>query len=125
MINNGRYVIVPVMSSGAFPSLLPKPVLPGCLPCFRPIETPSPEAARLPPRRKRWDARCAEILASDTSRSNAEVAALIEAATGLRFSVSVISRHRSTLGLDAPRHNDWTSPLRRWQPWQGHAARRR
>ena len=66
----------------------------------------------------RWTERCSEILRRNAQHyTNREIAALIEAATGMRFSASVVSRRRAALGLDHPIRNDWTSPLRRWREW--------
>jgi hypothetical protein len=62
-----------------------------------------------------WNERCDDILRRTAGQyTNAEIAALIEAATGLRFSVYVVSRHRARLGLARQRRNDWSAPLRRW-----------
>jgi hypothetical protein len=69
--------------------------------------------------RPRWDRRCAEIMTRNAAtHTNVEVAALIEAETGLRFRPSTVSEHRSALGLETPRRNAWTAPLRKWRPWQ-------
>ena len=66
----------------------------------------------------RWDERCSEILRRNAGRyTNSEIAALIEATTGKRFSAAVVSRRRAAQGLDHPVRNDWTSPLRRWREW--------
>ncbi len=74
------------------------------------------EAHRTEAQRARWDRRCAEILRRNAHRyTNAEIAALIEADTGLRFRFDTISRRRAALGLDCPRRNDWAAPLRRWR----------
>ena len=78
-------------------------------------------------RRRQWDDRCTAILEEfAASRSNYEMADLIAAGTGKRFSMHVVSRHRAALGLHnrGPQRNDWTSALRRWKPWQGHLARK-
>lgn len=48
--------------------------------------------------------------------------ALIEAKTGMRFSIFSISRHRAARGLDTPCRNDCTAPLRRWRPWNTRRA---
>ena len=70
--------------------------------------------------RMKWTPRCTHILvAHATERTNAELVELIEAETGLRFSLDTVNTRRCLLGLDAPGRNDWTSPLRRWRPWQG------
>ena len=75
--------------------------------------------AEAPARRPTWDQRCASILTRLADRySNAEIADRIEAETGMRFKDKTISERRSDLGLESPRNNDWTSPLRRWRPWQ-------
>lgn len=63
-----------------------------------------------------WNRRCAEILRRNAQYyTNSEIAALIEAMTGLRFSVHVVSRRRAAQGLDAPHRNDWSAPLIRWR----------
>jgi hypothetical protein len=64
-----------------------------------------------------WNERCSEILRRNAQHyTNSEIAAQIEAATGLRFSVPFVSRRRAALGLDCPQRNDWTAPItrRRW-----------
>ena len=64
-----------------------------------------------------WNERCAEILRRNAQHyTNSELAALIEAATGLRFSVPFVSRRRAALGLDRALRNDWSAPInrRRW-----------
>ena len=64
-----------------------------------------------------WNDRCSEILRRNAQHyTNSEIAALIEAATGLRFSVYMVSRRRAALGLDHPQRNDWSAPItrRRW-----------
>ena len=59
-----------------------------------------------------WHERCSEVLRRNAQHhTNSEIAALIEAATGLRFSVTFVSRRRAALGLDRPWRNDWTAPL--------------
>ena len=101
------------MSNAVFPALLAAPLVPGALPCFI-----LREAGR-PVRRPLWDQRCAGILTRLAGRlSNAEIADRIEAETGMRFKDKTISERRADLGLASPRSNDWTAPLRRWQPWQ-------
>lgn len=68
-------------------------------------------------RRPVWNERCAEILRRNAQHyTNSEIAALIEAATGLRFSLYVVSRRRARLGLDAPHRNGWSAPItrRKW-----------
>lgn len=73
--------------------------------------------------RSRWDARCTAIVRRNAGQyTSAELARLIEAQTGLRFSVFAVSRRRAMLDLDAPRRNDWTAPLQRWRPWSGAAG---
>ena len=63
-----------------------------------------------------WNERCTEILRRNAQHyTNSEIAALIEAATDLRFSVTFVSRRRAALGLDRPQRNDWTAPLARWR----------
>lgn len=109
--------------SPAYPRMLSAPA-PGAIPCFR---LPEMQLDGLSPRRLKWDDRCTAILEDfAASRSNQEIADLIEARTGKRFSMHVVSRHRTALGLnnDGPNRNDWTSALRRWKPWQGHLARK-
>ena len=64
-----------------------------------------------------WNERCSEILRRNAQHyTNSEIAALIEAATGLRFSVPFVSRRRAALGLECPQRNDWSAPInrRRW-----------
>jgi hypothetical protein len=64
-----------------------------------------------------WTERCSEILHRNALHyTNSEIAALIEAATGLRFSVFVVSRRRAALGLDHSQRNDWGAPTTR-QRW--------
>ncbi len=64
--------------------------------------------------RSSWDECCAEILRRNAVQyTNTEIIALIEAATGKRFSMSVVSRKRAALGIDSPRRNQWTGPLRK------------
>lgn len=61
-----------------------------------------------------WDERCAEILRRNAEHyTNAEIAALIAAATGKRVTLYAVSRNRAALGLDCPRRNDWSVPLTR------------
>ena len=63
-----------------------------------------------------WNERCSEILRRNAQHyTNSEIAAQIEAATGLRFSVTFVSRRRAALGLDRPWRNDWTAPIHRWR----------
>jgi hypothetical protein len=107
------------MSSASFPCVLTAPIVPRAIPCFRLGSLESPKRRN---GAQAWNEHCTEILLTAESRSNAEVADLIEAKTGMRFSPSVISRHRRAAGLTRPRHNEWTSALRRWKPWQGHLA---
>jgi hypothetical protein len=64
-----------------------------------------------------WNERCSEILRRNAQHyTNSEIAAQIEASTGLRFSVPFVSRRRAALGLDSPQRNDWSAPItrRRW-----------
>jgi hypothetical protein len=64
-----------------------------------------------------WNERCGEILHRNAQHyTNSEIAALIEAATGLRFSVFVVSRRRAALGLDHSQRKDWPAPITR-QRW--------
>ena len=66
-----------------------------------------------------WNERCSEVLRRNAQHyTNSEIAALIEAATGLRFSVTFVSRRRAALGLDRPWRNDWTAPLVRVRDWR-------
>ena len=66
-----------------------------------------------------WNERCSEVLRRNAQHyTNSEIAALIEAATGLRFSVAFVSRRRAALGLDRPWRNDWTAPLVRVRDWR-------
>ena len=61
-----------------------------------------------------WDDRCSEVLRRNAlAYTNNEASALIEAATGKRFSLSVISRRRAALGLDSTHRNDWSAPIKR------------
>ena len=61
-----------------------------------------------------WDKGCQAILVTNARRlGNIEIAAAIEAATGLRFSTATISRYRKLLGIAAPRRNTWAAPLLR------------
>lgn len=70
--------------------------------------------------RMKWTPRCTQILVAHAiERTNAELVELIETETGLRFSLDTVNTRRCLLGLDAPARNEWTSPLRRWRPWQG------
>ena len=63
-----------------------------------------------------WNDRCSEILRRNAQHyTNSEIVPLIEAATGLRFSVTFVSRRRAALGLDRPQRNDWTAPIHRWR----------
>ena len=64
-----------------------------------------------------WNERYSEILRRNAQHyTNSEIAAQVEAATGLRFSVPFVSRRRAALGLDSPQRNDWSAPItrRRW-----------
>jgi hypothetical protein len=94
--------------------------MPAPIPCFRlrGLE-PDPEVKPTGRHKQWWDERCNRILRLHARLSNAEVADRIAAETGLRFSTFAVSRYRTALGLDRFRGNDWTAPLRRWQPWQG------
>lgn len=70
--------------------------------------------------RVKWTARCTQILVANASElTNAALVELIEAETGLRFSLDTVNTRRALLGLDPPGRNQWTSPLRRWRPWRG------
>jgi hypothetical protein len=77
-----------------------------------------------------WNERCSEILRRNAQHyTNSEIAAQIEAATGLCFSVPFVSRRRAALGLDCPQRNDWSAPImrRRWlrgQPVRSKHGRR-
>lgn len=67
-----------------------------------------------------WNDRCAEILRRNAQHyTNSEIAALIEAATGLRFGVLTVSRRRAALGLDCSQRNDWSAPITRWKWLRG------
>jgi hypothetical protein len=58
-----------------------------------------------------WNERCSEILRRGAQHyTNSEIAALIEAATGLRFSVPFVSRRRAALGSTV--RNATTGPRR-------------
>ena len=101
-----------------FPVVLPRPTLPGALPCIRegmPVVEVKPTGGR----RAWWDDRCQRILLAHVGLSNGEIADLIAAQTGLRFTDGSVARRRAALGLDRFTANDYTAPLRRWQPWQG------
>jgi len=63
-----------------------------------------------------WTKRCSEILSRNAARfTNVEVAALIEAETGLRFSAYAVSRQRAARDLPSPPRNNWTAPIARWR----------
>jgi hypothetical protein len=69
--------------------------------------------------RVKWTPRCTQVLVANAGDcTNAELVDLIEVETGLRFSLDTVNTRRSLLGLDPPGRNEWTSPLRRWRPWQ-------
>jgi hypothetical protein len=103
------------MHTSPYPPVLRAPTLPGAVPCFVLAEC---QVVRRP--RPIWDRRCTAILTRLAARhGNAEVADLIAAETGMRFKEKTVSEHRAALGLDSPNRNDWTTPLRRWKPWQG------
>ena len=106
--------------SHAYPLVSTAPTPLRAVPCFGSRQPPAASVRR----RQVWDEHCTRILERGGNRTNAELARLIEAQTGLRFSISVISRHRAVRGIGSPHRNDWTAPLRRWQPWQGHLARK-
>lgn len=106
------------MSTAFYPPMLPAPTAPHALPCFRLSQErqDGPSAARRP----LWDGACAAILVECADRcTNAEIADLIAARTGMRFKPKTVSDRRAALGLGAPGRNDWTAPLRRLRPWQG------
>jgi len=70
-----------------------------------------------------WTKRCSEILNRNAARfTNVEIAALIEAETGLRFSAWAVSRRRAERDLPSPRRNTWSAPVRRWQREGGGAG---
>ena len=59
-----------------------------------------------------WNERCTEVLSRNAQHyTNSELVALIEAATGRRFSIAFVSRKRAALGLECPQRNDWSAPL--------------
>jgi hypothetical protein len=61
-----------------------------------------------------WNVRCQAILSTNARHlGNIEIAAAIEAATGMRFHNSTISRHRKELGIPAPRRRNFTAALLR------------
>jgi hypothetical protein len=63
-----------------------------------------------------WNERCSEILRRNAQHyTNSEIAALVEVATGLRFSATFVSRRRAALGLDRSSRNDWSAPIARWR----------
>ena len=74
-----------------------------------------------------WNERCSDILRRNAQHyTNSEIAAQIEAATGLRFSVPFVSRRRAALGLECPQRNDWSAPItrRRWlKSWRSGSNR--
>jgi hypothetical protein len=106
------------MKTAGYPVVLPKPTLPGAVPCYRSC-TDLGEIKPTGGRRTWWDERCQAILRAHVGLPNGAIADLIAAHTGLRFTDQAIGRRRSALGLDRYRGNDHTAPLRRWQPWQG------
>lgn len=64
----------------------------------------------------RWDERCAQILRRMAGHyHDDQIAAQIEAETGMRFTAKRIQRYRLAAGLDACRRNYWTAPLSRAQ----------
>jgi hypothetical protein len=65
-----------------------------------------------------------DLAAHAATRTNVEMAALIATETALRFRVSTVSDHRCALGLDSPRRNAWTGPLRRLREVRGHHCAR-
>ncbi|GEP56710.1 hypothetical protein [Reyranella soli] len=106
------------MSTSPYPSLLVAPTTPHALPCFRLSDGMQDLQSAF--RRPLWDTECASILVECADRcTNAEIADLIAARTGMRFKPKTVSDRRAALGLGAPGRNDWTSPLRRLRPWQG------
>ncbi len=106
------------MSTVAYPTLLAAPTAPRALPLFRLSD--EGQGGRSADRRPLWDARCAAVLVECADRcTNAEIADLIAARTGMRFKPKTVSERRAALGLGASGRNDWTSPLRRMRPWQG------
>jgi hypothetical protein len=113
------------MNTSTYPLVLRAPTSPAAMPCFA-LSALDTEAASGSGRRPVWDDRCRRILEricrEGDRRPNDDVARLIEAETGMRFSASVLSRHRAALGFARPRRNEWTSSLRRWRPWQGQLA---
>ena len=85
---------------------------PRAVPCFAMLEAPRlPRPGR---RRQPWDACCTQILRDlAESRSNREIADAIASATGRHFDVTVISRHRSLLGVHPQRANRHSAALTR------------
>ncbi len=70
-----------------------------------------------------WNERCSEILRRNAQHyTNREIAAQIEASTGLRFSVPFVSRRRAALDLDCPQRNDWSAPIMRRRWLKGHCS---
>ena len=112
-----RCTAVTSTATATAPSLAGTPVAPSeaprsSLPLF------DTRQARKP--RMKWTARCTQILVANASEfTNLALVELIEAETGLRFSLDTVNTRRALLGLDPPGRNQWTSPLRRWRPWQG------
>src|SRR5918993_1149013 len=100
------------MTQLVYPMILPSPTVPGAIPCFRLATGDGKPPCRSARRRAVWDLRCRRILeraCSEDQRSNADVALLIEAETGMRFSESVLARHRAALGYGRARPNEWTA----------------
>lgn len=105
------------MTPATHPLLFVRPTARGAVPCFGVQEPPIPNASARP--RALWDAACTDVLMRSAGRlSNTELADLIAAQTGKRFSSKTVSERRAALGLGKPRDNAWTAPLRRWKPWQ-------
>lgn len=110
------------MTPATHPLLFVRPTAVGAVPCFGVGDAP-PNASGRP--RVLWDAACTDVLMRSAGRlSNPELADLIAAQTGKRFSSKTVSERRAALGLEAPSRNAWTAPLQRWKPWSVRASRR-
>ena len=106
------------MPPDCHPVILPEATVPGAIPCFVLCEGAVEGASGPSGPRRVWDRRCTRLLERFAARrTNAEAAELIAAVTGSRFKDKTISEYRASLGLESPRRNDWTAPLRRWRPW--------
>jgi hypothetical protein len=63
--------------------------------------------------KRRWDARCSEIVRRMAGHyHDDEIAAAIEAETGKRFRRRTVREYRREAGLAPCRRNDWTRRLK-------------